>query len=391
MSLTIAASRLLTGTADLAPGWVRLAGEVITELGAGDPPGRPDLRLVDGLLVPGLVDAQVNGAFGIDLAAADAAAWRTVAQRLPETGVTAFAPTVITAPVPELAEALREYARLRPELDQLPAAARTLGMHVEGPFLSARRRGAHRPELLVDPVAGAVDALLEAGRDGALLYITLAPEREGAVEAIRRFTAAGVRVAVGHSDAAAETVHAAAAAGAQLVTHLFNGQRPMHHRDPGVVGAALADARLTCGLIADGQHVAGDAIAVAFAAAPGRIMLVSDAVAALGMPAGRYQLGGVQLTVQDGQPPRRADGTIAGAAGPLDEGIAIATEAGVGLQQAVEAATRVPADVLGRGDLGRIAPGARADLVWLAASGDCQLRARATWVGGRLAHGSPGQ
>jgi N-acetylglucosamine-6-phosphate deacetylase len=392
MPFTIAADRFLTGlpTADHepGPGWVRIADGRIEAVGNGRPDRPADVHLGSGVLVPGLVDAQVNGAFGVDLADADPDGWRSVVTRLPQVGVTAFVPTFITAPVPELAAALRRYAALRPVLDALPAAARTLGVHLEGPFLSPARRGAHRADLLTDPTAEAIDALLEAGAGGALRYVTLAPERSGADAAIRRLVAAGVAVSVGHCDASAEQVHAAAEAGARLVTHLYNGQRPLHHRDPGVVGAALADRRLTCGLIADGHHVLPDAIAVAFAAAPGRIMLVSDALSALGVPAGRYRLGGQDVLVgADGEPARRAEGTLAGAATGLDGAVGVAVAAGVPLQRAVEAATRVPADALGRPDLGRLMPGAAADLVWLDGADDARLRARATWVGGRLAHG----
>lgn len=390
MRFTVAATRVITatgatggGTGIPGPGWVRVAGDRIEAVGTGEPDGPVDLRLGTGVLAPGLVDAQVNGAFGVDLAAAAADGWREVVTRLPSTGVTAFAPTFITAPLPDLLAGLGRYAALRPRLDALPAAARTLGVHLEGPFLSPARRGAHREDLLTDPAPETIRALLAAGTGGALRYLTLAPERDGAAEAIRTLTRAGVTVSVGHSDARAEQVHAAADAGARLVTHLYNAQRPLHHRDPGVVGAGLADRRLVCGLIADGHHVLPDAVAVAFAAAPGRIMLVSDAVAALGMPPGRYLLGGEHLLVgAAGEPPRRADGTLAGAAAALDRAIGVAVAAGVPLVTAVEAATRVPADALGRPDLGRLAPGAYADLVWLDGPDDHRLRARTTWVGG---------
>jgi N-acetylglucosamine-6-phosphate deacetylase len=386
----ISAPRLFTGDAEVAPGWVRLADDRVVDLGAGPPPADPDVRLTSGVLAPGLVDAQLNGGFGVDLAGADEAGWQAVAGRLPRTGVTAFVPTVITAPVPDLVDCLRRYARLRPRLDTLPDAARTLGLHVEGPFLSALRRGAHRADLLRDPSPEAVEALLEAGAGGTLRYLTLAPERDGALEAVRRLVAGGVRVAIGHSDAASAVVHAAADAGASLVTHLYNGQRPMLHRDPGVVGAALTDRRLTCGLIADGEHVDPDPIRLAFAAAPGRIMLVTDAVAAFGMPPGRYLLGGEEIVVAGDGPPLRADGTLAGAAGRLDDAIARVAALGVPLQQAVQAATRVPAEAIGRPDLGRIAIGGPADLVWLAEDVGHPLRARATWLAGRLVHGTPG-
>jgi len=185
-------------------------------------------------------------------------------------------------------------------------------------------------------------------------------------------------VAVGHSDATDAQVRAAADAGATLVTHLYNAQRGLGHRDPGVVGAALADRRLTAGLIVDLHHVAPTAVEVAFAAAAGRIMLVTDAIAALGMPPGTYDLAGAPTTVRAGQPPIRPDGTIAGSALRLDEAVANTVRCGVDPATALLAATRVPADALGRPDLGRLAPGLPADLVWL----DDRWRTRACWIDG---------
>jgi N-acetylglucosamine-6-phosphate deacetylase len=367
----------------LAPGWV-LFDEHVREYGEGAPPARVrDLAggvtaLAEGVLAPGLVDMQINGAFGVDFAAAGDEDWLTVARRLPSTGVTAFVPTFITAPLDGLAGVLRDYSRRRAALERAAGAARPLGVHLEGPFLAERRRGAHRADLLRDPRPEYVDTLLAAG-DGALRCLTLAPERDGALAAIERLTAAGTVVAVGHTDADEATVHAAADAGATLVTHLYNAQRPMQHRDPGTVGAALTDDRLTCGLIVDLHHVAAAAVQVAFRCAAGRVALVTDAVAAMGMPAGTYELGGDRLDVRPGEPPRRADGAIAGSALRMDESVANAVRhCGVDLVSAVEAASRVPAAAVGRADLGRIEPGGPADLVWL----DDDLSARATWVGG---------
>jgi N-acetylglucosamine-6-phosphate deacetylase len=334
--------------------------------------------LPSGVLVPGLVDIQINGCFGVDFVAADPAGWKEVSRRLPETGVTSFVPTFITAPVPDLVAALRRTAALPADL----GGARVLGVHVEGPFLASDRHGAHDPALLRDPSPEAVDALIEAA-PGLLRMHTLAPERAGALAAIRRLVEAGVLVSVGHSDATAEQTEAAADAGARLVTHLFNAMRPLHHREPGVVGQGLTDPRLTCGLIADLHHVAAPVCRLAFAAAPGRIVLVTDAVAAAGMPPGTYDLGGQQISVDPLGLPRRSDGTIAGSGLRLDAAIANVVAAGVDLRSAVDAASRLPADILGRPDLGRIEAGAVADLVWL---GD-DLTARASWLAGRLGYG----
>jgi N-acetylglucosamine-6-phosphate deacetylase len=376
----IRAPRVVADSVPLGPACVAVSDGVILGVTAGDTYGDvlPDVDLPSGVLVPGLVDIQINGCFGVDFVAADPAGWVEVSTRLPETGVTAFVPTFITAPVPDLVAALRRAAALPADL----GGARVLGVHVEGPFLAANRHGAHDPALLRDPTPAAVDTLIEAA-PGLLRIHTLAPERPGALAAIRRLVEAGVLVSVGHSDATAEQTEAAADAGARLVTHLFNAMRPLHHREPGVVGQGLADPRLTCGLIADLHHVAAPVCRLAFAAAPGRIVLVTDAVAAAGMPPGTYDLGGQQISVDPLGLPRRADGTIAGSGLRLDAAIANVVAAGVDLRSAVDAASRLPADMLGRPDLGRIEAGATADLVWL---GD-DLSARATWLAGRLAYG----
>jgi N-acetylglucosamine-6-phosphate deacetylase len=338
--------------------------------------GPADVDLGSGVLAPGFVDLQVNGCYGADFVDASPQQWDALTTRLLETGVTALLPTFITAPVGELAAALRRTRQVLRELPDRPRA-RVLGVHLEGPFLSEQRRGAHDPSWLRDPTAADVHELLDAG-EGLLRLVTLAPEREAALDAVRSLVAAGVVVSVGHSDATAAQVEAAADAGARMVTHLFNAQRPLLHREPGVVGQALADERLTSGLILDLHHVSAQAARIAFAAAPGRVVLVTDAAAPAGMPPGRYALGGQPVVLAEGSPPLREDGTIAGSALRLDDAVANAVRLGVDLATAVAAASTVPADLVGRPDLGRIAPGASADLVWL---GD-DLRTRTTWVGG---------
>jgi N-acetylglucosamine-6-phosphate deacetylase len=384
--MLITAPRVIPATGQsglLAPGYVSIAGGRITGVGAGPPPAAPDLALDAGFLLPGLIDLQLNGGYGADLAAVGGDGWARLAGRLPETGTTAFLATFTSAPVPELARMLGSAGELV-AAGQLPGA-RVLGVHLEGPFLSPARAGAHRREWLVPPTAAAVGGLLAAGA-GVLRLVTLAPELPGGLAAVARLAAAGLVVSIGHSEATAAETAAAAGAGARMVTHLFNAQRPFHHREPGVTGQALADHRLTCGLIADPNHVSPVACALAFAAAPGRICLVTDAVAAAGMPAGRYLFGGQDITVAGagpGRAPRLADGTLAGSVLRMDEAVANTVAAGVALPAAVAAATRIPADLIGRPDLGRLAPAAAADLTWL---GD-DLRARASWVAGDLVWG----
>ena len=382
--MLIAAPRVipgLPGTGVLQPGYVGVQDGVIAQVGSGPPPAAPDLDLGTGMLVPGLVDLQVNGYYGVDLADGDPEGWALVARRLPETGTTAFLPTFITAPVSTLATGLRSAAKTA---EAVTAGARVLGVHLEGPFLSPARAGAHRRDWIVPPSTGAVTELLEAGQ-GLLRLMTLAPEADGALAAIGMLTAAGVLVSVGHSDATAAEVAAAAATGARMVTHLFNAQRGLHHREPGVVGQALTDQRLTSGLIVDLSHVSAAACVIAFAAAPGRICLVTDAAACAGMPPGRYLLGGQPVDLPaGGGAPVRPGGTLAGSALRMDQAVGNAAAIGLGLPEAVAAASRIPADLIGRPDLGRLAPGAAADLAWL---GD-DLCTKATWVGGTQVYGS---
>ena len=382
--MLIAAPRVipaLPGTGILAPGYVTIDDGRIAAVSEGPPPGSPDLGLDSGVLVPGLVDLQVNGYYGVDLADCDPDGWALVARRLPETGTTAFLPTFITAPVPTLATELRSAAKTA---EAVTAGARVLGVHLEGPFLSPARAGAHRRDWIVAPSPGAVTELLDAGR-GLLRLMTLAPEADGALAAIGMLTAAGVVVSMGHSDATAAEVAAGADAGARMVTHLFNAQRGLHHREPGVVGQALTDQRLTSGLIVDLSHVSAAACAIAFAAAPGRICLITDAAACAGMPPGRYLLGGQPVDLPPGGgAPVRPGGTLAGSALRMDLAVSNAVAVGLGLPEAVAAASRIPADLIGRPDLGRLAAGAAADLAWL---GD-DLRARATWVSGARVYGS---
>jgi len=378
----IVAPRMVTGEELLAPAGVVVEGGRVVDVVAGPQVERlrADLTLPGGLLVPGLVDLQVNGYFGVDFVSATPAQWSAVARRLPETGVTAFAPTFITSPLDRLATGLRRAEDAMVAGQATNSVARIVGVHLEGPFLAGSQRGAHNAAFLRDPTDQALDLLLDAAAPGTLRLLTLAPERPGALDAVRRLAAAGVLVGLGHTDATAAQVSAAAAAGARMVTHLFNAQRGLHHREPGVAGAGLVDHRLTCGLILDLHHVVAEVARLTFVAAPGRVALVTDAVAAAGMPPGRYVLGDEPVAVEVGRPPVRDDGTLAGSGLRLDEAVANAVALGVDLVSAVAAASRVPADLLGRIDLGRIAPGAAADIVWL---GD-DLRARATWIGGKL-------
>jgi N-acetylglucosamine-6-phosphate deacetylase len=382
----VSAPRVVAAGRVLAPGAVVVErGRIAAVLDDRPSPAPDHLALDRGVLAPGLVDLQVNGCFGVDLADANPAGWDLVLRRLPATGVTSFLPTFISAPLEALVAAMGRAAAAQAATAGTPRT-RILGVHLEGPFLSERRRGAHDPAHLVDPTPERVERLLENGA-GLLRLVTLAPELQGGLQAIKRLAGAGIVVSVGHSDARAEQVAAAAAAGARMVTHIFNAQRGLHHREPGVAGQALADPRLVPGLIADLHHVHPAVCWIVMRAARGRVALVTDAVAATGMPPGRYELGGEPLELSgDNDPPLRADGTIAGSALRLDQAIGNLVDLGIEPLEAVEAATRVPADLLGRPDLGRLEPGARADLVWLSDS----WKALATWIDGAEVWHDPG-
>ena len=378
---SISAPRVLLGGRLAGPATVVVEDGVIVSVAVGDSPARDDadIKLETGVLAPGLVDIQTNGCFGVDFITASAGDWKRVSARLPSTGVTSFQPTYITAPLETLTAGLIRAGEAFGSLD----GARPLGVHLEGPFLSPRKPGVHEPRYLVPPTPERVDVLLDTltadGTAGLLTMVTLAPELEGGLEAVRRFAEAGVRVSLGHTDAYAAEVVAAADAGATLVTHIFNAQRPLNHREPGVPGAALYDTRFTCGLIADLHHVAPEICSLIWRAAAGRVALVTDAIAAAGMPPGDYELSGIPVVLGEDGVPRDAAGVIAGSALTLDRAIRNLVGTGIDPAGALEAATRVPADALGRTDLGRIEPGAAADLVWF----DDDYNPLRTWIAGR--------
>jgi N-acetylglucosamine-6-phosphate deacetylase len=328
------------------------------------------------LVAPGFVDLQLNGGFGLDLTS-DPAAMTELARAVTRHGVTAFLPTVVSSGAPARRAALDAigdvHARGTPA-----GSARALGLHFEGPMLQHDRRGAHDPSALA-----MVDAVeLATWRSPAVALVTLAPELPGALDVIATLRAQGVVVSIGHTDATPAQVHAAVAAGATYVTHLFNAMRPFSHRDPGTVGAVLADERLVAGLICDGVHV--DPLAVRLAwrlLGPDRLDLVTDAVAALGQPAGEHRLGRATVVV-DERGVRTRDGVLAGSNLAMDQAVRnLVAFTGCTPVQAVRAATATPARVLGRDDVGVLRVGAPADLVVL----EPDLRVRATIAGGAVA------
>jgi N-acetylglucosamine-6-phosphate deacetylase len=341
---------------------------------------RGDVELVDGVVgdvalprpgrgiaVPGFVDLQVNGFGGVDFASADSAGYRRAGEALLTTGVTSFQPTLITAPEEDLLAALRE----------VPAdgiGPRVLGAHLEGPFVSGEALGAHPATARRDPDAALLTRLLEAG---PVTQMTLAPELPGALKLIDELRARGIVVSLGHSNATAAEAHEAFDHGARTVTHLFNAMRPFGHRDPGLAGVALARGDVVVQLILDGHHIADEVAQVVWRSAPGRIALVTDAIAAAGIGDGHYQLGTVDVEVRDGVV-RRADGVLAGSVLSMLDAVRNLHALGASLPDALAAASTVPARVAGL-DLGRLQPGAPADVLIL----DDNLELRGVFVGGK--------
>jgi N-acetylglucosamine-6-phosphate deacetylase len=320
---------------------------VVAALGIGSGEGR-------GIAAPGFVDLQVNGFAGVDFQAADDAAYRRAGDALLAAGVTAFQPTFVTAPEADLVAALRA-------VPVEGCGPRVIGAHLEGPFLSPLRLGAHGAESRRAPDLALLRRLLEAG---PVTEMTLAPEEPRALDLVDELVGRGVTVSCGHTDATAAQAHLAFDRGARTVTHLFNAMRPSAPRDPGIAMAALARADVTVQLIVDGHHLADETVLVAWRAARGRFVLVSDAVAAAGMGDGRFTLGGTQVTAAGGAV-RRADGTLAGSAASILDGVRNLHALGVPLEGALAAAGAVPARIVGRTDLGRLAVGAPADVVVL--------------------------
>jgi N-acetylglucosamine-6-phosphate deacetylase len=326
---------------------------------SGDLP--EERRQFVGLLCPGFIDLQINGAFGADIGP-DPDAIKTLATRLPTTGVTAFLPTLISS-APERYEGF---------FDALAGGAvengaRVLGAHLEGPFLAPERKGAHDPATLrpIDP--GFMRELL---RSGKVRVMTLAPELPNALEAIELLLEEGVVASAGHTEATYEEVRRAVDAGLGLGTHLYNAMRPLAHREPGTVGALLTDDRVRTGIIADGVHVHAAALRLAHRAKGSEgLILVTDAMQAAGMTPGDYELGGRRVRLEDGAV-RLADGTLAGSALTMDEAVRNAVGfLGVSVAQAARMASEVPAAALNLDGKGKVAVGGDADFALLDAQG----------------------
>jgi N-acetylglucosamine-6-phosphate deacetylase len=308
------------------------------------------------IAVPGFVDLQVNGYGGVDFLSASTDDYCRAGEALLRAGVTAYQPTFITSAEATIVEAMRE----------MPTGTgpHILGAHLEGPFLSPDRPGTHPLEHLRAPDVELLDRLLDAGN---VTQMTLAPELPGAEALVERLRERGVAVSAGHTNATAAEAHHAFDLGVGGVTHVFNAMRPFRSRDPGIAGAALTRAGVVIAMVVDGHHLADETVRLVWACAAGRAALVTDAMAAAGVGGngGTFLLGDVEVAVEDGAAPMRGDGTLAGTVLTMIDAVRNLHALGVPFEEAVGAATEVPAQFLGREDVGVLEPGAPADVVVL--------------------------
>jgi N-acetylglucosamine-6-phosphate deacetylase len=350
---------------------VRVSNGTIVQVGSFDPTPSDDVMDLHGrILAPGFIDVQCNGAMGIDLLSEPERLWE-FASVLPRWGVTTVLPTLITSP-PETRRRLRE-TFLRGPTEPLTGAD-IAGLHFEGPFLNPTMKGAHPAKHLTLPSVGDIDDW--TAHEVAL--VTIAPELDGALAVIEKLVSRGVVVSIGHSNATSEQVNAAFALGARSVTHLFNAMSPLHHRRPGVVGAVFAHHVAFASLICDGVHVVPSVVALAHQLLGARLVLISDAVGALGLSPGTVKLGDVELTITE-RDVQLADGTLAGSNLSMDQAVRnLMLFTGCNLPTAIHAATTAPASLLGHPQIGTIAVGARANFVELDHAGNVF----ATWISG---------
>src|SRR5580658_9096864 len=329
----------------------------------------------DAILAPGFVDIHMHGGAGLDVMRAGVSELPHLNRFLTMHGVTGYFPTTVAAPLDQTCAALERLADVIEAAQNFhasngePIQARPLGIHLEGPFLSHKRRGVHPPEYLVEPTLEIFDRLWQAAR-GQVRMMTIAPELPGALEVIAEAARRKVCVSIGHSDASLDASRAGVRAGARHATHTFNAMRPLDHRDPGILAEVLTDSRLSADIIADGIHLAPEVVQI-FLRAKGleRSVLINDATAAAGMPDGIYQLGPLQVEVKDGK--CTMDGKLAGSVLTMDRAVRNITQfAGWSLQDAVRAASLNPARATSLVQHGELVPGAEANIVALSPTGD---------------------
>jgi N-acetylglucosamine-6-phosphate deacetylase len=359
MGMLLAGGRVVHRAGVAEDGWLELDDGRIAAAGAGAPARAPDRDFAGRWVLPGFVDVHVHGGGGASFASGDIAEARRAIGFHRRHGTTTTLASLMTAGLDELERSLSSLAGL-------VESGELAGLHVEGPFLSPARCGAHDARLLRAPARDDLARLLAASR-GSVRMVTLAPELEGGLDAVRQVAGHGAIAAVGHTDAGYEATRDAIDAGATVATHLFNAMRPLHHRDPGPVPALLEDERVTLELICDGVHLhPGLVHSVLALAGPGRVALVTDAIAAAGAGDGVYELGGRDVRVEDGVARLAGADTLAGSTLTMDAALRVAVGAGVTVADAARALSETPARLLGLHErVGALEPGMDADLVVL--------------------------
>lgn len=389
MKTVFTARRLFTPIEEIQQAFVVVEDGRITDVASGverQPPAQaPAIDFGDNVIAPSFLDIHIHGGAGVDVMRTSGSDLARFGRFLAQHGVTGYFATTVAAPLDDTYQALNrladaiEAAQNATGFNGDPVVARPLAIHLEGPFLSHKRRGVHPPENLVEPTPKIFDELWQAAR-GHVRMMTIAPELPGALEVISEAARRGVCVSIGHSDADMATARNGIAAGARHATHTFNAMRPLDHRAPGIIGEVLSDDRITADLIADGIHVSPEVVTL-FLRAKGaeRAVLITDAISATGMPDGRYQLGFIDVDVRDGK--CTANGSLAGSVLTMDRAIRNVTQfSNWTLRDAVRAASLNPAIAAGMASTcGALKPGAPADFVVLNEKGEVLK----TIIGGR--------
>jgi len=393
MKTVFTASRLYTPTEEILHPLLVVEDGRITQVasrsGTEVPGNAPLIDFGDAVLAPGFLDIHMHGGAGVDVMRASTSELPHLGRFLTTHGVTGYFPTTVAAPLDATCAALERLADSIEADDagagQAPASsstgvqARPLGIHLEGPFLSHKRRGVHPPEFLVAPTVEIFVRLWQAAR-GHVSMLTIAPEIPGAMEVIGEAARRQVCVSIGHSDAEMTTALNAVNAGARHATHTFNAMRPLDHRDPGIIGEVLSDDRMSADIIADGIHVSPPVVKL-FLEAKGieRAVVITDAISATGMPDGHYELGPIHVEVKDGK--CTSNGSLAGSVLTMDRAVRNIAQFGHWtLKDAIRAATLNPARTAGLNEnRGVLAEGARADFIAISSSGEVLK----TVVGGR--------
>lgn len=324
------------------------------------------------ILAPGYIDIQINGGFGYDFST-DVNCLAPVCKQLPKFGVTAFLATVITSEK-------EQYSRLLPHLTTIKGGAlgaHCMGLHLEGPFLNPKQKGAHREDFMEIPKDWTFEQFY--GSLEHVKIITLAPELPGALRTIKQLNERGIVVSLGHSEASLVVMREAVEAGARLVTHLFNAVMPFHHRIPGVIGAALTLPELYCSLICDGIHLYPAAIDITWRCKKDKVIIVTDAIAALGLSEGVYRLGEEIVEVDEKKAYIPATKQLAGAISPMDASVRYFMQStGCTCVEAIEAASTRAAELMQWPTKGNLSIGSDADFNLL----DNDLYVKQTWVAG---------